>query len=169
MTFNLFKFGAIALSMFAAGTSGPIFAQAPAENPLHLAPASTVTIVVADVNKEIDWWQNVLGFRELKRAQGPTNAVRNDGMRRVELGGYRVDLVWHKGSTRPAAPPPEHYYEGYSHISFTVDSTIIEANYKWLMAHGVKIDAVRDKTTNALRIMRFNDPEGNEIHIEIPN
>ena len=160
---------AAVLTLFALAASAPALAQSPADNPLHLAPASTVTLVVADLNKEIEWWENVLGFREKKRpqAQAPTAAVRNDQMRRVELGGYRVDLVWHRGSTRP--PPPALYQEGYSHISFTVDSTVIEEDYKWLIAHDVKIDAVRDKTTNALRIMRFHDPEGNEIHIEIPN
>jgi catechol 2,3-dioxygenase-like lactoylglutathione lyase family enzyme len=147
--------------------SAPALEQAPPDNPLHLAPASTVTLVVADLDKEIDWWQNVLGFHETTRARAPGNAVRTDEMRRVVLGGYRVDLVWHRGSTRP--PPPALYQEGYSHISFTVDSKVIEEDFKWLTAHGVGIDAVRDKTTNALRIMRFHDPEGNEIHIEIPN
>jgi catechol 2,3-dioxygenase-like lactoylglutathione lyase family enzyme len=165
MTFRSLATAAAALVLLTAGASAPAGAATPV-NPLHLAPASTVTLVVADLDKEIDWWQTVLGFHETTHAR-PKDAARTDEMRRVELGGYRVDLVWHKGSTRP--PPPVRFQEGYSHISFTVSSKVIDEDYKWLTAHGVAIDAARDKTTNALQIMRFKDPEGNEIHIEIPN
>jgi catechol 2,3-dioxygenase-like lactoylglutathione lyase family enzyme len=167
MTLKPIGISVAALSWLALSASPPTLAGDAAGNPLHLAPASTVTLVVADLDKEIAWWQDVLGFRETTHHKAPTGAVRTDEMRRVELGGYRVDLVWHKGSTRP--PPPARFQEGYSHISFTVDSSVMVKDYEWLVAHGVTIDASRDKTTNALQIMRFKDPEGNEIHIEIPN
>jgi len=172
MTVRPIATGTAALSLLALSAAVPAGAEALSANPLQLSPASTVTLVVADLGREIEWWQDVLGFRETARSREAHNAARADAartdeMRRVELGGYRVDLVWHKGSTRP--PPPARFQEGYSHISFTVNSTVINEDYKWLIAHGVQIDALRDKTTSALQIMRFKDPEGNEIHIEIPN
>jgi hypothetical protein len=92
-------------------------------------------------------------------------------VRGIELAGFRLHLVNHKGSRRPA--PPEDYQAGANLLQvffqFSFESTRLEDTYKWLMAHGVKLDAARDKQTNTLKMMRFNDPEGNEIHIEPPN
>lgn len=165
MTPNLVnKFGAIALTLLSLGASPTAFSQATADNPLQLSPPRTVTLVVADLNKQIEWYETVLGFHDTKKF-GQGNPDANDRAVRIERAGFRLDLVWHKGSTRP--PPPSRYHEGYSHISF--ETTALDEAYKWLTAHGVTIDAVRDKSTNALRIMRFKDPEGNEIHIEAPN
>ncbi len=162
MKLNLVNIAATALTLLTLAASTPLLAQATADNPLQLAPPRTVTLVVADLDREIAWYATVLGFHDTKKF-GPGTA--NDRAVRIERAGFRLDLVWHKGSTRP--PPPALYNEGYSHVSF--ETTAIDEAYKWLTAHSVVIDAVRDKNTNALRIMRFKDPEGNEIHIEIPN
>jgi catechol 2,3-dioxygenase-like lactoylglutathione lyase family enzyme len=165
MAFKIVKIGAAALSLLGLGASIPAFAAAPSDNPMHLTPPRTVTLVVANLDKEVAWYSSVLGFRDTKKF-GQANPNAKDRVARIELAGFRLDLVWHTGSTR--APPPALFNEGYSHVSF--ESTTMDENYKWLTDHGVKIDSeVRDKATNALRIMRFHDPEGNEIHIELPN
>jgi catechol 2,3-dioxygenase-like lactoylglutathione lyase family enzyme len=149
-----------------APATQPADPPGPADNPMQLSMPRTVTIVVRDLDKEVDWYETVLGFKESKRfGSGNPNPNATDRVKRIELVGFRLDLVWHKGSTRPA--PPEHYQEGIDHFSF--ETTAMDEDYKWLTQHGVKIDAVRDKKTNALRIMRFDDPEGNEIHVELPN
>jgi catechol 2,3-dioxygenase-like lactoylglutathione lyase family enzyme len=157
--------GAIATVALAIVLVRPALAQTQADNPLRLTAPRTMTLVVADLDREVAWYKTVLGFHDTGKF-GPGRPDATDRVSRIELAGFRLDLVWHKGSTRP--PPPATYQEGYSHLSF--ESTSMDDNYRWLQAHGVDIDSVvRDKTTNALRIIRFRDPEGNEIHIELPN
>ena len=169
--------GLIALSVLAITSLPSAGAQTPAsqlapqsasvDNPMQLEMPRTVTIVVANLDKEVAWYESVLGFKVNPKFGGGSvpNPNATDRVKRIELGNFRLDLVWHKGSTRPA--PPEHYQEGIDHFSF--ETTAMDEDFKWLTDHGVKIDAVRDKKTNALRIMRFDDPEGNEIHVELPN
>ena len=171
--------GVYLLAALAFGTLLPANAQtqvsipaaqsASADNAMQLVPPRTVTMVVADLDKEAAWYENVLGFRQnMKFGQGPPNPNATERVKRIELAGFRIDMVWHKGSTRPAMKAYSNELEGYNHISF--ETTAMDEDYKWLTAHGVTdIDSVRDKKTNALRIMKFHDPEGNEIHIELPN
>ena len=166
--------GMLMLAALAVSSALPASAQTPsaqpasADNPMQLTMPRTVTIVVANLDKEVEWYQTVLGFKVNQKfggGGGAPNPNATDRVKRIELVGFRLDLVWHKGSTRPA--PPEHYQEGVDHFSF--ETTAMDQDYKWLTDHGVTIDAVRDKKTNALKIMRFHDPEGNEIHVETPN
>jgi catechol 2,3-dioxygenase-like lactoylglutathione lyase family enzyme len=153
-------------AMAHAQASEPTATPGTPDNPMQLSMPRTVTIVVADLDKEVEWYKTVLGFKVNPKFGGGTpNPNATDRVKRIELVGFRLDLVWHKGSTRPV--PPEHYQEGIDHFSF--ETTAMDEDYKWLTAHGVTIDAVRDKKTNALKIMRFHDPEGNEIHVETPN
>jgi hypothetical protein len=73
MTPNLVnKFGAIALMLLSVGASTPAVAQATADNPLQLSPPRTVTLVVADLKKQIEW------------RSGPTKL--NSQTRRVKCG-----------------------------------------------------------------------------------
>jgi glyoxylase I family protein len=137
----------------------------PAENPPQLSSPRTVTLVVADLAKEVEWYGTVLGFQDTHQFEGKGKPDPNNRAIRIALNGFRLDLVWHRGSTRP--PPPALYQEGYSHISFETQE--IDKSYAWLTAHGIAIDAVRDPRTQGLKILRFHDPEGNEIHIELPN
>ena len=169
---GMFLFAVLALnSPSPAGAQGqalqPSATQQAADNPMQLSMPRTVTIVVADLDKEVEWYKSVLGFKVNPKfgGGGTPNPNATDRVKRIELVGFRLDLVWHKGSTRPV--PPEHYQEGIDHFSF--ETTAMDEDFKWLTDHGVTIDAVRDKKTNALRIMRFHDPEGNEIHVETPN
>jgi catechol 2,3-dioxygenase-like lactoylglutathione lyase family enzyme len=130
---------------------------APADNGLHLQPPRTISLTVANLDREVDWYVKVLGGRETMRH----HETPLEELRRVEIAGYRVDLIWHQGSSRPT---PQQYQEGYDHISF--QSTDLEADFKWLGAHGIQVEPIRDPKTNAMRRMVFHDPEGNEIRIE---
>lgn len=155
------------LLFLAPGSAAPAVGQMPADNPLQLSPPRTVTMVVVDLDKEVKWYEDVLGFHENKAMNANPNAsVRVKG---VELNGFRLHIVWLKGTTRPAPPVPFNYSTlvGWNHISF--ETTNLDEDYKWLTAHNVAIDAIHDKKTNGLRTLRFHDPEGNEIHIETPN
>jgi catechol 2,3-dioxygenase-like lactoylglutathione lyase family enzyme len=157
MTFNHISILATALALLAVGSSASVPAQTPADNPLQLSASRTVTLTVADVAREAEWYVRVLGFHETMRHR----ETPQEELRRVEIDGYRVDLVWHQGSTRPA---PSRYQEGYDHVSYQTPA--LEQDYKWLMAHGVKVGATRDPKSNALRRIVIHDPEGNEIRIE---
>jgi catechol 2,3-dioxygenase-like lactoylglutathione lyase family enzyme len=164
ITLATIRMAALSVLALCVATSAP--AQSTAENPMQVVAPRTVTMVVADLDKEVAWYHTILGFRDTKKfGQGTPNPNATDRVARIELLGFRLDLVWHKGSTRP--PAPEKYQEGWDHISF--ETTAMDDDYKWLTDHGIAIDAVRDKKTNALKIMRFHDPEGNEIHVESPN
>jgi len=157
------RLGALAL-VLALGPFPDGFAQSSDANSLQLLQPRTVTLVVADLPKEVEWYQTILGFHDTHQFDQGKPDPDNRAIR-VALGNFRLDLVWHRGSTRP--PPPARYQEGYSHLSF--ETTAIDGCYAWLRAHGIAVDAVRDRTTQGLRILRFHDPEGNEIHIELPN
>jgi catechol 2,3-dioxygenase-like lactoylglutathione lyase family enzyme len=143
--------------------------KASADNPMHLIPTNMVTMVVANVDREVDWYVNVLGFHELEEpgsaTPAPNASVR---VRKIELANFRLHLVQQRGSTRPPVKVAySNELEGYHHISFQTPS--IDESYKWLTTHGVtNIDLSRDEKTNALRTMKFHDPEGNEIHVERP-
>jgi catechol 2,3-dioxygenase-like lactoylglutathione lyase family enzyme len=146
-----------------------VVAATSADNPLQLSRPRTVTLVVADLSKEVEWYQTVLGFHETQKTPAiDPNAAEQVG--RIELAGFRLHLVAHKGSRRPAPlqdyRPAANLLQGLSHFSF--ESTNLDEIYKWLTAHNVEVQAVRD-SANKLRMMRFSDPEGNEIHIELPN
>jgi catechol 2,3-dioxygenase-like lactoylglutathione lyase family enzyme len=161
--------GAVALWIVALASSVPA-AEAQADNPLNLLPPRTVTVVVADLHKEVEWYEKVLGFHETVKTPA-INPDATEQVGRLEVAGFRLHLVVHKGSRRPA--PLKDYkagvnaLQGMSHFSF--ESTNLDAIYNWLTAHAVEVEAIRDNKTKALRMMRFNDPEGNEIHIELPN
>jgi catechol 2,3-dioxygenase-like lactoylglutathione lyase family enzyme len=170
MKINPVLTGATALLLLALGSATSATAQAPADNPLRLSAPRTVTIVVADLNKEVEWYEKVLGFHEsVKIPAIDPNATEQVG--RIELAGFRLHLVVHKGSRRPAPlkdyRPGDNALQGMSHFSF--ESTNLDEISKWLMAHGVEVQEIRVQNSNALRMMRFSDPEGNEIHIELPN
>jgi catechol 2,3-dioxygenase-like lactoylglutathione lyase family enzyme len=160
--------GAIVLSLLPLCFSKPTLAQANADNPLQLSPPRTVTLVVADLDREVSWYETVLGFHDTKKFGQNERPEATDKVRRIELAGFRLDIVWHKGTTHPTPPQPFSYSTepGWSHISF--ESTNLDESFKWLTAHNVEIEAARDKA-GALRILRFHDPEWNEIHIELPN
>lgn len=161
MTSKHVKFGASALALLALGCSVSVGAQVPADNPLQFSALHSVTLTVANLGAEVDWYEKVLGFHETMRHQ---ELMPQEEMRRVEVAGNRVDLVWHRGSTRP---PPVQYQEGYDHVSY--QTTALEKDYQWLVAHGVKVQMLRDPKSNAIQRMVIHDPEGNEIRIEAEN
>lgn len=123
-------------------------------NPLHLAP-DHATASVADLDKESEWYEHVLGFQELSRGGQADFQVRHLG-----IPGYRIDLVWQKGSARPHGAGAS--VQGWFHVVFKTDA--VEADYKRLVALGTDAKADRDAQSNISRLV-FHDPEGNEVEI----
>lgn len=128
---------------------------APAGNPLQLTP-DHATIAVADMDKEVEWYQRVLGFALGERIKmGDTAQVSH-----LSIPGYRIDLSWHKESVRHAVLKRD-LEQGWVHVVFKASD--IDAVYNRLMAEKAELTGVdRDKDAKITQVF-VNDAEGNEI------
>lgn len=118
-------------------------------NPLALVP-DHATASVADLDRECAWYERILGFRELGRNQSPDFEVRHLG-----IPGYRIDLAWQKGSSRPAQPPGPPY-QGWLHVVFR--TAALEGAYQRLQALGTDVRA--DKGAQGAVFRRPPRPRG---------
>lgn len=155
MTYRLNSVASLALTLMCF-PSMRIAAADVGTNPLQLSP-DHATASVADLDKESLWYQQVLGFVETKRFRGGDEfEVRN-----LSLGGYRIDLVRHKGSSRPQGV--EGYFkQGWMHVVFR--SPAIDADYQRLIELGTDVKADRTPESLIARLV-LHDPEGNELEI----
>jgi len=133
-------------------------AQNAEPNPLHLAP-DHATASVADLDKECAWYERVLGFQEQSRGGQADFQVRHLG-----IPGYRIDLVWQKGSARPQGGAGA-LTQGWFHVVFKTDAMALA--FSRLMTLGTDVTANRD-AQGALTRLILHDPEGNELEI-VPN
>lgn len=132
-----------------ANTPGPL-------NPLRLSPQHA-TAVVANLSREVAWYEHVLGFRK-----GPSFLSGPDfKLQQMTLPGYRIDLVWQRGSVRPPRRP-EYFQQGWLHVDFTTPT--LEADLRRLLAQHVHVTVIRNGQS-AIRRLVLHDPEGNEIEI----
>lgn len=120
-------------------------------NPLKLSPHH-VTASVADIEKEAEWYERVLGFKEVRHLKDGANFE----LRQLGIPGYRIDLSWRKGSTRGQGE------QGWFHVGFK--SPAIEADYKRLQELGTDVKANRNDKGGLAQLV-FHDPEGNELEI----
>jgi catechol 2,3-dioxygenase-like lactoylglutathione lyase family enzyme len=135
----------------------PAKVQAAGDNPLQLKPHH-VAIVVADLDKEVDWYVRALGFKATDRFQ-PRPGFE---IRFVDIPGYRIAIEYQKGSRRPPVVP-RYFQQGYLHVVY--EAADIDAVYKRLVKENVKAEVMRDPKTNAVYRLMVNDPEGNEVEI----
>ena len=150
---------ALSLLPLALLVCAPLRAQSSPVNPLKLAPHHA-TASVADLDRESAWYQQVLGFQELARLQdGPDFAMRQLG-----IPGYRIDLVWRRGSVRPAVASGTAG-QGWLHVVFRTPD--IDAALQRLTALGADVQVSRNEQ-HAVTRLTFHDPEGNELEIVRP-
>jgi para-nitrobenzyl esterase len=134
----------------------PLAAGELGTNPLQLSP-DHATASVADLEKESQWYQRVMGFAEVKRfRQADEFEVRN-----LSLGSYRIDLVWQRGSSRPH-DVDGYFKQGWMHVVFRTPD--VDADYKRLVDLGTDVKANRTPQS-AIARLTFHDPEGNELEI----
>lgn len=125
-------------------------------NPLRLSPQHA-TVVVANLGREVAWYEHVLGFRKRRSfLSGPVFKLQQ-----MTIPEYRIDLVWQKGSARPRHRP-EYFQQGWVHVDFATPA--IEADLRRLHAEHVQVTVIRDGQS-AVRRLVLHDPEGNEIEI----
>lgn len=131
-------------------------AQSSELNPLQLS-SHHVTASVADLDKEAEWYQRVLGFRKSQRLGNRADFA----VVQMTIPGYRIDLVWQKGSSRQHQAEGA-FEQGWLHIVFQTPA--IEAAYKRLVELGTDVKADRDSHATITHL-ELHDPEGNEIGI----
>ncbi|MFJ9521978.1 VOC family protein [Kitasatospora sp. NPDC101801] len=92
-------------------------------------PASRVTqhvtgvsscLVVADIDRAVDWYRRVLGLELVNRLDLPE---RGERVAFLGADGLRLELAERAGSAglRRADPPEHGYVQGPSHVAFYVD------------------------------------------------
>jgi catechol 2,3-dioxygenase-like lactoylglutathione lyase family enzyme len=133
---------------------------------------------VADIRREAEWYERVLGFKLLnKYTEHVTASMAPDNPDfinwHLEIPGYRIDLIQYKGSKRPPPVDPVYLQQGWVHVVFHVED--VAAALKTLQALQVKVDVtylcdhnVRQAKPceNGVPIqMYFYDPEGNQLEI----
>jgi catechol 2,3-dioxygenase-like lactoylglutathione lyase family enzyme len=111
-----------------------------------------ISISVENLDKEIEWYGRVLGFKEVNRMNRPPS-MTNVNLRN---GSYRIDLIKYAGSKRTPADPV-YLQQGYVHLALSVPD--LAAARAALM----KLDP--DVKPGAGIAIVLKDPEGNEIEI----
>ena len=131
-------------------------AQSAADNPLQLVPHH-VTLSIADIDKETDWYGRALGFKVARRFP----AADGSEVRQLAIDGYGIDLVYQKGSIRQRQVSGT-MNQGWVHIVFA--TPLIDSVYKRLQELGTDVKAERNPQ-GAISRLGVHDPEGNEIEI----
>jgi catechol 2,3-dioxygenase-like lactoylglutathione lyase family enzyme len=134
----------------------PSIAQSSDSNPLKLSPHHA-TASVADLAKEANWYELVLGFQRSKLLGEGTDFQ----MYQMSIPGYRIDLVQQKGSSRQHETQGA-FVQGWLHVVFKTPD--IDTAYKHLVAQATDVKAFRDEH-GAMTRLTFHDPEGNELEI----
>jgi glyoxylase I family protein len=120
-----------------------------------------VEIVTSELEKTIEFYTGVLGFKVKGRDRAPSSALGVPlQLVYLELGGTVVELITFEGASVPAAPKEERL--GYRMMALEVDD--MDATLAYLKGKG--IDAVwgplkRERYARA----EIRDPNG--FHIEL--
>ena len=142
-----------ALVLVVIAVPGHAAAQ-PAANPLQLRPHHA-TAVVADLDRAVRWYQEVLGFALVGRGGRPTGARSAD----LEIPGYGIGLVQDPGA--PAPKPAQR--SGRVHIVFGVPDPA--RAYAMLKARGADVSTRGNVAPANITTFLVHDSEGNEIEI----
>jgi len=128
------------------------------DNPLGLV-IHHVTMGVADIEKQRNFYHDVLGFS--------VGLFRNRPQfdhQQMHIPGFRLDMIGQKGSTRPT-PVMGNDKQGWLHIDFATQDA--DAIYHRLKDKGVQVAPGRMEG-NKVASFKVTDPEGNQIEITQP-
>lgn len=134
------------LAPVAAGAQSP-------QNPLQLKPHHA-TAAVADLDRAVRWYQQMLGFAVVDRGDRPNGARFAD----LSLPGYGIGLV-----QSPGTPPPADARSGWIHIVFSVPDPA--SAYQQLKARGANVSVRGNPAPAQMATFLLHDSEGNEIEI----
>ncbi len=124
------------------------------QNPLQLKPHHA-TAAVADLDRAVRWYQQMLGFTVMDRGDRP------NGMRFADLAlpGYGIGLVQNPGAPAPSGEARS----GWVHIVFSVPDPA--AAYQQLKAKGANVTVRGNPSPAQITTFLLHDSEGNEIEI----
>ena len=114
------------------------------------------TISVADLDAEANWYMQKLGFTLTPPPQG----VAMPNSRRLDMPGFRLDLIRAEGSQRPKSPDDALLQQGIAYLAFSVSD--LNAALQAIKAAGIE---TRPTHTPQGRVVgfTFHDPEGNQL------
>ncbi len=121
-----------------------------------------VALTVTDLDRALDFYTNVLGFRRGRWLRGP------DGPSRIVFvetpGGGCIEL-FHRHEGAVAAPPrTDNRTLGWNPLAFAVSD--IDAEVARLKALGVRFTAEPGPSRpGAIRVAFFPDPDGNTLEL----
>jgi catechol 2,3-dioxygenase-like lactoylglutathione lyase family enzyme len=122
--------------------------------PLQLKPHHA-TAAVADLDRAVRWYQQVLGATVMNRGERPNGMRFAD----LQLPGFGIGLV-----QNPGPPPPSTATRsGWIHIVFSVPDPA--AAYAALKARGADVSARGNPPPAQVTTFLLHDSEGNEIEI----
>jgi lactoylglutathione lyase len=117
-----------------------------------------VAFRVRDVQRSLDFYEGVLGFREAFRVYHPDGRL---GLIYVQFGADQFVELFEGGEGQRQSEPPADG-SGYLHFCLTVED--LDAALDALRARGVPAGEARTGTSGA-RICFISDPDGNRIEL----
>ena len=140
--------------------------------PLHAAEPTLqpfmVAVSVSDLQKETDWYVNMLGAKVVKDADFGNGGTH---FRWLMIGNQRLELVYSptaKDSSPARGKPPAHAgLHGYTH--FTLQSPDLAATKAALIAKGAALAMdITEVKPLGIKVLYLADPEGNAVEIAQP-
>jgi len=132
-------------------------AQSPAENPLGLK-AHHITAGVADVDRAVKWYKEMLGFKLVERGSRQDGAFQ---FAEMTIPGFGVALVQVQGPA-PSAPASAASQPSWRHIVFSVADP--DRTFRLLKELGAKVSRRTPEGAPVTSFLVF-DVDGNEIEI----
>ena len=126
-------------------------------NPLQLK-AHHITAAVADIDRAVIWYEQVLGFRLVERGPRDGGAFQ---FAELEIPGFGVALVQLAGA-RPAPAADRPQAPDWVHIVFAMPDP--DAAWRELKARGADV-FTRGPATTPITTFLLHDSEGNEVEI----
>jgi catechol 2,3-dioxygenase-like lactoylglutathione lyase family enzyme len=128
-----------------------------------------VSISVADLDAQVDWYRRALGFGEvIERYELPEPPVRTAVLQAAP--GVRIEMIERNGSERTGDyrdPLDMTRSQGYGHWAVDVDD--LDAAFTWLLDAGAsEVWAPADAVAPGARFAYVKDPEGNLIELIQP-
>ena len=124
---------------------------------LNLTQVGRVCVTVADADRAIDFYVNMLGFKKV------VDVPMGEAMRWVEVA------LPGTGTTIALAPPPNDTEAGGSQTGICLDSTDLDADHAALRAAGADVDEQVTRWGGPVPPMFWlRDPDGNSLIVVEP-